>query len=751
MAGGEGTRLRPLTAHTPKPLCPLLGEPVMGYALQLLKRHGVEDVGVTLWYQPDKVRRAFGRGDAYGVRLRYYEEKTPLGTAGSVKLARKHLNGTFFVLSGDGLTDCDLSAALRFHREKKALATLLLKRVSVPLSYGVVLTDADGKITRFLEKPAWSHAYSDLVNTGIYLLEPEIFDYIPDSGAPDFGKDIFPALLRQGLPLYGLETEGYWCDVGDLRAYVQAQQDLLQGRVSLPHASGIHESAAVDPEAHVEGACLIGAHARVDAGAVVRDAVIGENCVIGAGARVESSCLWDGAQARAGARIWGSVLGRGAVARQGAELGDGCALGDGAAVGAQAALRPGVRIWPHLRLPAGAQATRSMKTGDTCVPVWTALGAECRSPEEVCALCQAYVHTRHPRRVLVAWAGHEAPALLAVGAFSAAGVGALYAGEGTLPMIGALIRQLHADGGLLADHETLRFLGPNGQALTAGQMKAMDDCVLRQDSLPSFESSRRMIPLSGAEEMYLSALLNENGSKPLFSPIALFCGSERLLHLAREALRRLPARDCRYAKKADAFLRPDETAFVLSENGEELAILIGEEQLPPEQKTLLLLSLCFQKSGSLYDLPPVPRAAERIAPLTAPDESAACVFQQTALSDGLAAMLLICGALKKAPLKTYLEGLPETHILSRRVPCRAQDKGRILHALCDQSAWPATLGDGVRFRHPEGVAAIVPDAHLSAVRVTAESANSEFARELCDFYQTRIEKITNWKESVSLP
>ena len=154
MAGGEGMRLRPLTSHIPKPLVPLLGEPVMGYSVKLLKMSGVDEIGVTLWYQPEKIRRAFGKGEHYGVSLRYYEETEPLGTAGSVKMAKDEIKEPFFVLSGDGLTDCDLNDALRFHREKRALATLVLKRVPVPLAFGVVMTDGESRITRFIENRA---------------------------------------------------------------------------------------------------------------------------------------------------------------------------------------------------------------------------------------------------------------------------------------------------------------------------------------------------------------------------------------------------------------------------------------------------------------------------------------------------------------------------------------------------------------------------------------------------------------------
>ena len=197
---------------------------------------------------------------------------------------------------------------MRFHKEKKAHATLILKRVSIPLPYGVVLTDGGRRVIRFIEKPDWKRVFSNLVNTGVYILEPDIFDYIPDTGTPDFGKDVFPALLSGGLPVYGYETEGYWCDVGDQRAYLQAQVDLLQGKVQLPHASGIHENAQLAPSVKVVGDCFIGDGAMIGPGAVIRNAVIGSRAYIGPGAVIENSCLWQDTAVQEKARIAGRAF-----------------------------------------------------------------------------------------------------------------------------------------------------------------------------------------------------------------------------------------------------------------------------------------------------------------------------------------------------------------------------------------------------------------------------------------------------------
>ena len=199
MAGGEGSRLRPLTCACPKPMVPLMDRPVMAYALDLLKKHGFTQVGVTLQYLPERVTEYFGEGAEYGVSLTYFTEDQPLGTAGSVKLAEAFLDEPFVILSGDGLTDCDLTQAVAFHRERGSLATMVLKKVENPLEYGVVVADAQGKVQRFLEKPGWGEVCSDTVNTGIYILEPEALNHIPTGRPYDFGREMFPSLVEKGL------------------------------------------------------------------------------------------------------------------------------------------------------------------------------------------------------------------------------------------------------------------------------------------------------------------------------------------------------------------------------------------------------------------------------------------------------------------------------------------------------------------------------------------------------------------------
>ena len=741
MAGGEGERLRPLTVHLPKPLSPLLGEPAMGYAIRLLKRHHVRDIGVTLWYQPQKIRSAFGKGREYQVKLKYYDEKEPMGTAGSIKMAKKELDQTFFVLSGDGLTDCDLTDALRFHREKKAMATLVLKRVGVPLSYGVVMTDGENRVTRFIEKPTWSRVFSDLVNTGTYILEPEVLSHIPDSGTPDFGKDIFPALLASGLPVYGYETKGYWCDVGDLRMYLQAQFDLLDGRVDLPCEKGIQPGASVHARAAVQGECLIASGAEIGSGATVIHSVIGKNCVIAPGAVVENACLWDGAEVRAKARVSGSVLCDGVTVGQGTEIADGCALGKRAVTGAFTLLRPGSRIWPHIKTAPGSVIARSVSMGDWNAPQWAMRGAACETPEEACDLCGAFAKTAKVRRVITG--SGAAPALEAVvsGALAAAGVDVYSVGETTAPMLRTLIRALDMDGGIYALDRTLMFFQRNGEALSSKARSAMDGCVVRQDLPPAFVKSGTVAAFSGAETVYLSAIVPKGSSRSLFSPIAVFSDSRRILTLAKEGLKRINARDARFAAAAEAQVKPEETGFLISEGGEDATVFTSRGSLKPEETTMLLLWLCHQKTGRLFDMAGVPRAAAQIAALKQTDEGESCALQRTVLTDGLAAMLLIAEGLKQGSLEELKRRVPATAIKSLDVPCETRDKGRILHTLCDEITLPYTMDEGIRVSHDGGFATIVPDGMLGMVHVISEAQNSEFAQELCDFYGRRIQNI----------
>src|SRR6266571_7481044 len=231
MAGGEGSRLRPLTINRPKPMVPIVDKPCLGHIFELLKRHGIEESFVTLQYLASVIQDSYGDGGGIGMRLRYSVEETPLGTGGSVRQIVPDLDGTFLVISGDALTDIDLSKVIAFHRERNAAVTLTLVHVPNPLEYGVVITGEDGRITKFLEKPSWGEVFSDTINTGIYVIEPRVLERYKVGEAFDFSKDLFPQLLTDGEPLFGYVASGYWTDVGSIPEYARANADVLLGKV----------------------------------------------------------------------------------------------------------------------------------------------------------------------------------------------------------------------------------------------------------------------------------------------------------------------------------------------------------------------------------------------------------------------------------------------------------------------------------------------------------------------------------------
>ncbi|HEY9723268.1 MAG TPA: nucleotidyltransferase family protein, partial [Oscillatoriaceae cyanobacterium] len=234
MAGGSGTRLRPLTCDIPKPMVPMLNKPMAEHIINLLKRHGITDIIITLYYLPHVIQNYFGDGRDFGVNITYaVEEKMPLGTAGCVKAIESLLDDTFIVISGDSLTDIDLTEAVNFHKQKGSVASIVLKRVANPLEFGVVITDDDNRIRRFLEKPSSSEVFSDTINTGTYVLDPEVLKLLPADKEVDFSKDLFPLLLERNDPMFGFVADGYWEDVGNLQSYRQAHYDILDGKVKV--------------------------------------------------------------------------------------------------------------------------------------------------------------------------------------------------------------------------------------------------------------------------------------------------------------------------------------------------------------------------------------------------------------------------------------------------------------------------------------------------------------------------------------
>ena len=398
MAGGEGSRLRPLTIGRPKPMVPLVDKPVLGHILELLKYHGITEIVITLQYMPSVIQDFYGDGSGLGLKITYVVEEMPLGTAGGVKNAASHLNDTFLVISGDALTDFDLQAAVQHHIAVGALATLAVYPVPNPLEYGAVVSDESGRITQFIEKPDWSAIRSDRVNTGIYVLEPAVLDYIPDDVAYDFSTDLFPDLLQRGERLQAYVAEGYWCDVGTISEYMRANADLISGKVWLPRPLGgtapveaaeLVKAATDDGQdatllagARQRGELILGADVEIAASARIYGPVfLGNGVKIKEGVTIQGPCvvrdytivdrysrlehcvIWRNTYIGETCELLGAIVCRqcslksGAIAYEDVVIGDNCVLDENCVV------HPDVKLWPNKRIEPGAVVRESIIWG----------------------------------------------------------------------------------------------------------------------------------------------------------------------------------------------------------------------------------------------------------------------------------------------------------------------------------------------------------------------------------------------------
>jgi len=512
MAGGEGSRLRPLTSNLPKPMMPLANRPMMEYVIDLLARHGITELVVTVAYMADTIRKYFGDGSEFGVSITYATEEVPLGTAGSVRNAAEHLDDPFLVISGDVLTDIDLGEVIAAHRRSGAVATIGLVRVPDPLEFGIVITREDGSIERFLEKPSWGQVFSDTINSGVFICEPEVLDFIATDRQVDFSGEVFPAMLEAGLGLYGAVVEGYWEDVGTLDAYLRAHRDLLDGLVDarldgFEIGAGVRlgENAVVHPDAVVEGPAVIGDNCRIEAGVRLGPySVLGTNIRVRADADVERSVVGDNTFLAGGVRVAGTVLGRGCDLRRGVRTDEGVVVGDECFVGDHAHLTDGVKVYPFKTIEAGAVVNASI--------VWESRGSRrLFTGEAVTGLANVDVTPEFATRVAMAWGTTLRPGVTVVSSrdssrtgrmlkrammagLNAAGVSVEDLEVASVPITRWIVRRPNVSGGFTVrldpddpDSAVIRFFDADGLDLA-------DDARRKVERLFNREDVRRVFP-----------------------------------------------------------------------------------------------------------------------------------------------------------------------------------------------------------------------------------------------------------------
>ena len=766
MAGGEGVRLQPICSGRPKPMVPLLDRPVMEHLIALLSRHGITQIGITLHHHARTVKEYFGDGSRLGVSVTYFEEDVPLGTAGGVKNCEEYLEGeTFLVLSGDIVTDLDLTAAIEFHRQKNAVATLVTCAHPCPLEYGLVLADEQGKVLQFVEKPSWGQTVSSMVSAGIYVLEHRVLDRIPRGRTCDFGRDVFPAMLEAGETLYACHLTGYWQDVGDCGDYLACSADALSGKLKLdmqrePLSPGIWSAHPIPEGVSLIPPCWIGEDVQIGNGSLIGPhVVLGKGSRVGRRSLVQRSVL-QGAQVGDRATLYGAVLCSGSSAGDETVLNEGAVLGENARVKDRGVLMERVRLWPGRAVQEGCRQTHSVAETGRSDSLRFGDGGVIRGTlgEDM-----------------------DAEALLALGsALSGDGKVGLggFGGAGADMLLRAAASGITAGGGMVLHHD---MQCAAQAAWLAESCQLPVSLFIEQDGekiyLHLFDSGG--LPLGRRRERKLEFAMQQGRASTLPAGGIGSCEhlSTGVQAYARDAarrtvLRRMPGRTVRVAVAGDtpanravrAVLeelgcvvvdqwRRGIPAFMAGHGGFRLTARDESGALLSPQQLLAVATLVeMEHGGGRVAVPDDASAAveliaagfgKSVLRLGRDGEQARQLYRNLPwLRDAAFAAARLCARMGATGerLEQLVAKTPRFSSWKREVPV-SRDRGEIMGRMAAQAGRDSVLGEGIRLRAHGGWVYLVPLARRAALKIVAESADLEVAAELCDFYAGQIAKL----------
>ena len=759
MAGGEGKRLRPLTCDIPKPMARLCGRPMMEYILDLLSEHNVSRAAVTLRYLPFAVSDYFG--ERYkDIGLEYVIEDKPLGTAGSVKGAVRVFDSgddsDILVISGDALTDFDLTAAADFHKKSGAAATIVSTAVSDPREYGLVRADSDGRVSGFVEKPGWAQAVTDAANTGIYILSPQVLSYIPEGVAFDFAKDLFPLLLSKGAPLYAYQASGYWCDIGSLGAYLSCQRDILEGKLrTLPAAEGgvllrgelQRDGFTLIPPAYIGKDVSIGAGAQIGPFAVLDD-----GCRVGNWANVKNSVLLNSSYAGDRACLTGAVLCHSASVKRGASLFEGSAVGAGSVVGEYATVFPGVKIWPNKKVENNCVLRDNLRDGAGISASFDDAGLAGETgvelTAELCARLGAAVGSAaRGEKVAVGCSPDKAAASLKM----ALEAGLLSTGKVVWDFGSCIETQFdyfvnftRINAGVYicgGQKGCIRLVTAGGLPAERGFERDVESRLLTGDfTRACWDSIRDITDMSGMRQLYRQELISM-APMGLSGISAVVRGSEyQPKKLLEAALYNLGC-------------SPDgEMRLHIGACGRRLSVFEpGAGYIWPEQVLALNCLIEFEKGNDValpYDAPlAIDRLAEKYGrkvrrylscPADGCDANARVLASnQMWVRDGLMMSVRILNYLRQnnTTLMEMIKKLPRFAVATKTVAC-GTNPGKVLRRLSDGTG--GQNGEGARIQAKNGHLLVRPSKKGSRLVLIAEAADTEMAAELCGELEQKL-------------
>lgn len=765
MAGGEGKRLRPISANKPKPMVELIDRPVLEHILELLKKNGVTEACLTLRYLPQIITEYFGSGEKNSIRLDYRIETEPLGTAGGVLNCADFIGSDddFLVISGDCVCDFDLKTLMDFHREKKADVTLALYSHDEPCEYGLVVTGDDGRIERFIEKPAWDHVLTDRVNTGIYVISQRILNEIPKGEPYDFGRDLFPRLLREGRKVYGFNAEGYWCDVGSTGAYLQCCLDVLHGDVNIDFIArevkeGIWCQAQLPEGAVIIPPVYIGKNAVIDKGATIGPlAVIGASSVIAAGAAICRSVI-NGAVINENVNADGAVVCKGVSVGRSSTLGEGSVIGDSCIIGDGCVISAGARIWPDRHVPSGSVVTGILSHGMLKSGLSFSRPGIITGEFGITVTAEACLRlgeiTGAFGRVGVGWCGNDAARVLA----EAFGCGVCATG-GELIRYDGRFASCASYAGLLLDLPltvfieekkdviTLAFFGKDGGKISRDTERKLEMSV----SEPHEASARRTGHAStmiGAYDAYISAAarqayasIENTGS---LTVTVTGNGAENRALKSALLLMGCSVSDKKAGVPSFEVINGGMSLSATDEEGYRLS----DDQL--QAVAAYVECACGERELAVpYDAPgaidSLAKNFDAVVLRVGRDgqRAEALYLRQMVMRDGVFAGARLCAWLKSngEKLSDLRRRIPKFSTMTREVALKGSRGSamRLMSSGC--TGVVSEMAAGLRLDTDRGCVYISPLRERSALRIHAESMSEEIAEELCVEFERRAREI----------
>ena len=796
MAGGEGQRLRPITCTQPKPMAELLNRPTMEYCVRLLKQHGLKDITATLHYIPNAIKDYFGDGSAFGVKMSYSVEDEPMGTAGSVRFAvgRYAEEGEeVFVISGDALTDINISEVIAEHRKSGAYATIVLKKVKNPSEYGVVLKDKNGFITRFLEKPMPNEVFSDFVNTGIYILKSDAVKLIPKTGAFDFSKDLFPLMMQKNMPIFGFEADCYWCDIGDIREYMAAQCDLMNEkcRIEVPNKkhNGIYieDGAMISEEAVIVPPCYIGSGAEIADNVIIGpEAVVGSGCRIGRNSSIKHSVLMKNVRLRENCEI------RGAIICEDVHIGNRTSVFEYAVIGAKTqtdrgvTVDSGVLVWPQKKLESEKRYSSNVvwqKEIDSFASLSTMGYADHElTPERAAIIGEAAgCILSGEGSIAIATDGSQQSMMIKHAVISGVvsqGTDVLDMGFCGISQFEFTIRSLSLNGGVYIKmkHDDAHFAeitvcDKYGTQLLANDMRKLQKEIGKGAKPPVTGRRLGIVERSvGSTRAYEAELMrriqipklkrDDDFSVIVASQPSFYDTVARMLLPKGIRVRYLPYEN-RDALLKTMLQKDAKIGFVVNKDNIIEETFVGEERIESEKLTTVILLDYIRDGGknTLLLSSDIPdeyaqflcengARVERV-----PNDRSILIKKSCEKSSYMPEVFDAEGRIAKAvslmlqkKMELFLNALPKVFTSENENSCSWKEIGRVLRNLVEsENDDRVELIDGVRIRSDEGWILVKPNNSFTACRVIAGSYEQEYAEELYELYSKKVNEILKEK------